>query len=278
MAGEVRWQFLSVAEQQQIHIFFFLWPPEQIHILPRKPPCHLHPPNSTQLPPSPSPLGAGFWLWAGCGVAEDSAGQRGRVERVTAWRGLNIWDGTDMLMYTTHLILCAKNIPSLQLSLRARANKVFTCDIILLTVCKTKNTSSVCILRQLSVGHPFTYLETESLGMFFLKFRIWPFFPVLWQGATEQGRRMSSSKRKDWRRGLWTLWCKKSFTLIKQLRSDLICETLTFDHTSLILAEICFCVNGEPGWGRLSEWGVRRSCKTKSLFLGGCSARITWCP
>ena len=162
--------------------------------------------------------------------------------------------------------------------IQSRANRVFTCDIILLTVCKTKNTSSVCILRQLSVGHPFTYLETESLGMFFLKFRIWPFFPVLWQGATEQGRRMSSSKRKDWRRGLWTLWCKKSFTLIKQLRSDLICETLTFDHTSLILAEICFCVNGEPGWGRLSEWGVRRSCKTKSLFLGGCSARITWCP
>ena len=136
-----RWQarfggsFLSVAEQQQIHIFFFLQPPEQIHILPRKPPCHLHPPNSTQLAPSLSPLGAGFWLWAGCGVAEDSAGQSGRVERVTAWRGLNIWDGTDMLMYTTHLILFAENVPSLQLSLRAKANKTFTCDIILLTVC-----------------------------------------------------------------------------------------------------------------------------------------------
>ena len=139
--GWCRWQarfggsFLSVAEEQQIHIFFFLQPPEQIHILPRKPPCHLHPPNSTQLPPSLSPLGAGFWLWAGCGVAEDSAGQRGRVERVTAWRGLNIWDGTDMLMYTTHLILFAENAPSLQLSLRAKANKTFTCDIILLTVC-----------------------------------------------------------------------------------------------------------------------------------------------
>ena len=119
MAGEVRWQFLSVAEQQQIHIFFFLWPPEQIHILPRKPHATSTPQTPLNCPSSPSPLAAGFWLWAGCGVAEDSAGQRGRVERVTAWRGLNIWDGTDMLMYTTHLILFAKNIPCLQLSFRA---------------------------------------------------------------------------------------------------------------------------------------------------------------
>ena len=135
VAGEVRWQFFERRRAAADPYLFFLWPPEQIHILPRKPPCHLHPPNSTQLPPSLSPLGAGFWLWAGCGVAEDSAGQRGRVERVTAWRGLNIWDGTDMLMYTTHLILFAENVPSLQLSLRAKANKTFTCDIILLTVC-----------------------------------------------------------------------------------------------------------------------------------------------
>ena len=70
---------------------------------------------------APLPLSIRSWLlalgrlWGGGGFRRSEW----RVERVTAWRGLNIWDGTDMLMYTTHLILFAKNIPCLQLSFRA---------------------------------------------------------------------------------------------------------------------------------------------------------------
>ena len=80
---------------------------------------------------APLPLSIRSWLlalgrlWGGGGFRRSEW----RVERVTAWRGLNIWDGTDMLMYTTHLILFAKKIPSLQLWWRAI--KTFKCNVIL---------------------------------------------------------------------------------------------------------------------------------------------------
>ena len=91
-----RWQarfggsFLSVAEQQQIHIFFFSG-----HL--SRSISYLVNPHATSTPQTrlncpPPPLSIRSWLLAlgRLGVAEDSAGQRGRVERVTAWRGLNI--------------------------------------------------------------------------------------------------------------------------------------------------------------------------------------------